>query len=139
MEQEKLTSSQKKKVEELHWEMQNWKSNFQFMDNEIMFIIHLLDPYAFQPNTPNLFERLQNYKTNIERITAVKEEVRKNISIHENTMSGMLGCSDTDYDLEYYRKHDKLKAEVVDCLGNFKNLKFEIFNYAGLILKKRKP
>ena len=139
MEQEKLVKSQEKKVEELHWEIQQWKSNFQFMDDEMTFIISLLDSYAFQPNTPNLFERLQNYKTSIERITTVKKEVRNYISTHENNLGGMLECKDTSCDLGYYRKHDKLKAEVADCLERFKNLKFEIFNYAGSILKKRKP
>ena len=138
MEQEKLVKSQEKKVEELHWEIQQWKSNFQFMDDEMTFIISLLDSYAFQPNTPNLFERLQNYKTSIERITTVKKEVRNYISTHENNLGGMLECTDTSCDLGYYRKHDKLKAEVTDCLERFKNLKFEIFNYAGSILKKRK-
>lgn len=130
---------QEKKVEELHWEIQQWKSHFQFLDDELLFIKRLLDGYVFQPNTPNLFERLQDYKTRIKQIETTKKSVRERISQHENTLGGMLECTDTACDLTYYRKHDKLQIKIDSCLSQFQELKSEIFNYAGGILKKRKP
>ena len=51
----------------------------------------------------------------------------------------MLECKDERCDLGFYNKHNALKAEVVSCMEDFQNLKAEIFNYAGGILKKRKP
>jgi hypothetical protein len=41
--------------------------------------------------------------------------------------------------LGYYQKHEAIKAYVVAFLENFQGLKSEIFNYAGGILKKKKP
>ena len=58
MEKEKTSTGQEKKVQELHWEIQQWKLHFQFMEDELTFIARLLTSYAFQPNTPNLFEHL---------------------------------------------------------------------------------
>jgi chromosome segregation ATPase len=139
MKKEQPTIGQEKKVEELHWEIQKWKSHFQFLDDELTFIERLLGSYVFQPNTPNLFERLQEYKIQIQKIETTKKEVRDDISTHENTLGGMLECMDSTCDLAYYRKHDKLKKEVDTCFTEFQELKSKIFNYAGGILKKRKP
>ena len=139
MERKMLASSQEKKVEELHWEIQQWKSNFQFIEDEITFILKLLDSYAFQPNTPNLFERLQDYKSLIKKTISNKEKTRNHIAKHENSLGGMLECTDSACDLAYYTNHNKLETEVENFWKDFKNLKSEIFNYAGGILKKRKP
>ena len=139
MEKIQTNTGQEKKVEELHWEIQRWKSHFQFMDDELIFIARLLDSYIFEPNTPNLFERLQNYKMRIKKVEKIKKKVRDYISQHENTLGGMLECTDSACDLGYYRKHDKLQAKVDRCFADFQELKSEIFNYAGGVLKRRKP
>ena len=139
MEKEQPKIGQEKKVEELHWEIQQWKSHFQFLDDELTFIERLLGSYAFQPNTPNLFERLQEYKIKIQKLETTKKKVRDYISAHENTLGGMLECMDSACDLAFYRKHDKLQLKVDDCFTEFQELKSKIFNYAGGILKKRKP
>lgn len=130
---------QEKKVEELHWEIQQWKSHFQFLDDELLFITRLMDRYVFQPNTPNLFERLQGYKTRVKQIETTKKDVRERILQHENTLGGMLECTDSACDLTYYNKHEKLQFKIDGCVSQFQELKAEIFNYAGGILKKRKP
>lgn len=139
MEKEQLIIAQEKKVEELHWEIQQWKSNFQFMDDELLFITRLLDGYIFEPNTPNIFERLENFKTRIKNARNHKKEARERISKHENSLGGMIECTDSACDLGYYSKHETLQSEVDKCLEDFQVLKTEIFNYAGGILKKRKP
>lgn len=139
MEKEGIPKNQEKKVEELHWEIQEWKSQLQFMDDELVFIDRLLDSYVFQPDTPNLFERLQNYKTRLQKVKAHKREVRGHISKHENTLGGMLECTDSACDHVYYHKHDELQTQVGRTIAGFHELKSQIFDYAGGILKKRKP
>lgn len=133
------TKTQSKKVEELHYELQGWKSNLHFIDDEIIFIDRLLNSYVFQPNTPNLFERLQDFQHRLKKTKDTKTKLKTRIAKNENNLGGMVECTDESCDLEYYQKHDKLKAEVVDSISKFRELKSEIFNYAGGILKKRKP
>ncbi len=132
------TKEQSKKVEELHSELQGWKSNLNFFEDEIIFIDHLLNSYVFQPNTQNLFERLQDYQYRIKKSTSSKIQLLKSITEHEKKIGGMIESTDEYCDLQYYRKHDALKAKVVAYISNFRELKSEIFNYAGGILKKRK-
>lgn len=130
---------QTKKVEDLYWDTKHWKSMLKFMEDEIIFMERLLSSYIFEPNTPNLFERLQDYQKRLVIAKTEKGQVRINISKHENDLAGMMECTDSSCDSAYYQKHDRLKAEVVSCTEHFQILKSEIFNYAGGILKKRKP
>lgn len=132
-------SEQAKKVEELIWDARNWKSKLRFVQDEILFIEHLLNSYVFEPNTPNLFERLQDYQQRLKKAKNRKIVVVQQISGHESNIGGMLECKDEACDLGFYQKHSTLKAEAVSCIEDFHNLKSEIFNYAGGILKKRKP
>lgn len=132
------TKNQVKKIEELHYELLVWKSNLLFIEDEIIFINHLLNSYVFQPNTRNLFERLQDYLQRIVKTINTKKDLKTRISKYENKLGGMMECTDESCDLKYYQKHNILKAEVIDFMERFKELKSEIFNYAGGILKKRK-
>lgn len=129
---------QTRKMEELHGDTQRLKSSLQFMTDELLFLDRLLNSDVFEPNTPNLFERLQDYKARLVKAKRLKTEVHKLITIHENGLNGILECKDATGDLTYYREHEKVKSSVVSCNADFQNLKTEIFNYAGGILKKRK-
>ncbi len=133
------TKKQGKKTEELHFELQGWKSSLHFIEDEIIFIDHLLNSYVFQPNTQNLFERLEDYNYRLKQLKHSKTNFQKSIAQHENQLSGMMDCTDAYCDLQYYQKHNTIKAQVRNFSTNFSTLKSEIFNYASAILKKRKP
>ncbi len=132
-------ADQTKKIEELHADFQQWKSHLYLMQDELTFIDHLLNSYIFEPNTPNLFERLQDYQTRLKKMSVNRQEICQMIAKHEKELGGMIQCTDTACDNAYYQKHEITKAESVSCLENFQNLKSEIFQYAGGILKRRKP
>lgn len=134
-----VEAEQAKKVDELHWDARHWKSMLRFMQDEITFIERLLNSYIFEPNTPNLFERLQDFQWRLKKAKNKKSGVIAQISKHEKNLGGMLECTDEACDLGFYQKHNVLKAEVVSCVEDFQTLKAEIFNYASGILKKRKP
>ncbi len=132
-------ASQAKKIEILHTDFQQWKSHLYLMQDELTFIDHLLNSYIFEPNTPNLFERLQDYQTRLKKAQINRQEVCEIIAQHEKDLGGMIQCTDVTCDNTYYQKHEKTKAEAVSCLENFQNLKSEIFEYAGGVLRRRKP
>lgn len=127
------------KVEELYRDTKRWKSCFQFNSDEMLFIERLLNSYVFEPNTPNLFERLRDFQERLKKTIAAKKDVTDRIRKHEANLGGMLECTDSSCDLEYYNKHQQLKAEVNGFQEDFRQLKSEIFNYAGGILKTKKP
>jgi hypothetical protein len=135
MEKEHIRTSQKnKRVKELHWKTQQWKTHFQIMDDELILAERLLDNQIFRPKTRNIFERIQEYKIRIKKIKNTKKALLSDISIHENNLGGMLDCTDNECKLIFYRNHDKLRTKVDSCIENFQKLKLEIFNYTDGIL-----
>ncbi len=132
-------TEQVRKIDELLRDTRYWKSTLELVRDEILFIDRLLNSYAFEPDTPDLFERLQNYKGRLKIVRNKRTDVIRQISEHENNLGGMMECKNETCDLVFYDKHNILKAEVVAYAEGFQNLKGEIFNYAGGILKKRKP
>lgn len=125
------------KLEDLHWDTQEWKSTLQFNEGEVQFLERLLESHVFEANTPNLFERLQEYKEKLKQIRAKNDMLQLQISNHENNLGGILECTDTVCDLQYYQTHNLLNVEVNLFVETFQELKSEIFNYAGGMLKKR--
>ena len=123
----------------MHWKIQQWKLRFQLMDEEIVFIKRLLDSNAFRSNIPNLFERLQDYKTRLQDIENRNEVVRTQISLHENNLGTELDIADSAISADDIKKNDHLQLEVDECQGDYQNLKSEIFNYTGSILIMNKP
>ncbi len=131
--------NQSKKVEELYYDCKYWISTFNFFEEEIIFIKKLLASYVFEPNTPNLFERLQDFKKRIASVNIEWKSSKESILQHENNLGGMLECKDETCDLTFYNAHNILKKQVLENFDSFKILKSEIFNYAGGILKNNKP
>jgi hypothetical protein len=129
---------QSKKLDQLHLELKQWQSKLSFIQDEMIFIDRLLNSYVFQPNTPNLFERIQDYLYRLRKAKQKRAKLATRIGQHENDLGGMLECTEDKGDLTYYQKHDTLKAEIISYMQTFQELKSEIFNYAGGILKKRK-
>lgn len=129
---------QAKKVADLHWDCRHWKSTIRFVKDEITFLDHLLNSYVFEPNTPKMFESIQDFLRRLKKAKEKKDAVVNRIAHHENDLGGMLECIDDACDIGFYKKHNVLKAEVVGCADDFRNLKTEIFKYAGAILKSRK-
>jgi len=126
-------------LQKLHLDTQKWKSSFFLMNDELLFIEQLLHSYVFEPNTPNLFERLQDYLERLKHIKGDKTNMQKLLIHHENNLGGSIECKNSKWDEDVYMEHEKLKANVANCLQKFQILKSEIFNYAGGILKKRRP
>ena len=138
MEKNTTRPNQEKKLENLHCESLQWKSYFHFMDDELLFINRLLNSYVYEPNTPNLFERLMEYKSRITAIEGQIAKVKTQLTLHENELGGVLECLGKSTDKVYKTEHETIKAEALACIEAFQELKMEIFNYAGSILRKNK-
>lgn len=138
MKKQHTKTAQDKKVAGLYKECKQWKSTLSFLEDDSVFIKHLLHSYVFEPNTPNLFERLSEYQNRIKKADETIALVTKKLADHEPLLGGMLDCEDDACDLEFYQKHHRINVAVVQCTNEFHQLKSAVFNYAGGILKQRK-
>lgn len=132
-----IISDRTQKMEKLHWHIQHWKSDFQFMENEIAFIERLLNSHIFESNRPNLFERLQDFISRLDKLKALKFRLRQLISKYENRSGTVIGAKDEALVHSFSHRHDDLEMEVLECTDDFKKLKEEIFNFVGGTFKKR--
>ncbi len=125
-------------LHQMHWDCQQWKSTLHFIDDGIIFMEGLLNTYTFLPNTPSLFEKIQDYNTQMKNLKKIKAEVRSSLSKHENISGGLMEVYDCKCDGQLFQKHDILKAQVADCVERFHTLRSEIYCYAANILKNRR-
>ncbi len=127
-----------KESKEIHLDILEWKSRLQFIDVEVYFINQLLHSYIFESTTPNLFERLQEFK---QQITKVEEEILKinqSIRKHESELGGTLERDTISEDHSYYQEHELMKITFANFYKNFRKLKLDVFSYTGSILKGKK-
>ena len=127
-----------KKLEEQYRDSQKWISQLHFTGDELSFIEKLLNSYVFEPTTPNLFERLQDFLKRLEKSKAQLNELYESICAHERELGGLMECSSREGDKAIEVRHIEMARKVEEYLGKFNMLKSEIFNYAGGILKRRK-
>ncbi|GAA4272860.1 hypothetical protein U6A24_06225 [Aquimarina gracilis] len=127
-----------KELKEIHLDALEWKSSLQFINRELKFINQLLNSYVFEPNTPNLFERLQEYKAQIQKVEEEIESLHQSIRKHESELGGMLECDTISCDHEYYMEHELLKTSYNTLYKKFRELKSNVFGYAGGILKTKR-
>ena len=138
MEKHKTITSDPIHIEELHRETQKLISSLHFTQDELKFIEKLLQSYVFEPNTPNLFERLQDYLRRLELAKENLAELNHLIIAYEAELSGLLQSHGTDEKGESVRRYNQLRNLHDELQEKFRMLKSEIFNYAGGILKKRR-
>lgn len=127
------------KIEALHVELQRWKSHLQFIEDEMHFIQKLLNSYVFEPRTPNLFERLEQFKQEFTESRREKERIKKLMLGHERHLGGIFECTSEVCDDSYYKKHEGLRNGILKYLDEYLKLKAKVYNYAGSVLKRRKP
>ncbi|MCG8492838.1 MAG: hypothetical protein MI743_14560 [Sneathiellales bacterium] len=128
-----------KKIEVLNSQLQRWKSHLQFIEDEMTFIEKLLNSYVFEPRTPNLFEKLVTYRQELLKSKKVKERLKKAVLRQINQLGGIIECTPEMCDKGFFLKHHRLQDKILQYFDDYLKLKTEVYNYAGSVLKRRKP
>lgn len=138
MENNHTTLSRPRKIEKLHWHIQHWKSDLQFLEDEIIFVEQLLNSNIFESNKSGMSDKLEDFLKRLATFNDRKTKVRLLISKHENQLGTVMESTNDNVITDFHHRHDDLELEVLDCTDNFKSLKAEIFNFVSGILKNRK-
>lgn len=124
-------------LEALHRESRKWISQLDFTADEITFFDHLLDSYVFEPDTPGLFETLQQHQKGLVKSESICKALKRAVVEHEKQLSGLAEISSDTLDAAYEKKHQNLRVDMERCMANFQQLKAGVFDYGQKILKKR--
>jgi hypothetical protein len=126
-------NTQEELLKAFHHDAQWWKSAIAYLENEIHFINRLLNSNAFKENTPNLFERLQQFKHELATKTRETHNLKKEIEQYDDTLKGILECDDISCDTYYLENHKDLKERFETLYENFNDYKTKVFEYTGSI------
>ena len=127
-----------KQLADQYRDSQKWISQLHFTGDEMSFIEKLLNSDVFEPSTPNLFERLQDFLKRLENSTIRFNKLYEAICAHERELGGLMECAAGEADHTMVARHIDMAREIEEYQGKFNMLKSEIFNYTGGILKRRK-
>ena len=121
----------------LHEETKQWISQLEFSEDEIAFFSNLLQSYVFEPDTPTLFENLQEHQKGLALAGEKCKAMKKQLLEHENQLDGLLQLANHTLDDAYRDKHRYLREDMLECTAAFQKLKADMFRYGKTILKKR--
>lgn len=134
---EKETVPKSTGLEVLHEETKQWISQLKFSEDEIAFFSNLLQSYVFEPDTPRLFECLQEHQKGLAMAEEKCKAMKKQLLEHENQLDGLLQLANHTLDAAYQDKHRYLREDMLECTSAFQKLKAELFRYGKTVLKKR--
>lgn len=121
-----------------HNDVKVWKSAIGLATDELRFIESLTHSYIFEPSTPNLFERLELFKSEIFKTKKQLETIKTLLKNHDLELSGMMESDTASCDTVFNEKHLHIKETYYQFIENYNKMKSEIFNYCGGILKSNK-
>jgi len=73
----------KKTRERYLFEIAQWEDSLMFISEEIKFLRKLLSTEIFEPNIPNLYERLQQYSKKLQDLKIEQILLEKKIEKHK--------------------------------------------------------
>lgn len=120
-------------VQKLLNEANQWYLELDIIASEIPFIKQILKSYPFQSQNPNLFERLQLFVQRLESLEDLRIFTLDNIDSHKNQLVE-LKKNAKDFDHFFKINHEIIEEEFTRFMQDYKNLKWEIFDYANAIL-----
>ncbi|MCJ7758049.1 MAG: hypothetical protein MUP24_07845 [Gillisia sp.] len=126
----------KKTREKYLSEISKWENSLMMVTEEIKFLGKLLSAGIFEPNIPNLYERLQQYSKKLQDLKNEEILLEKEIEKHKTDFAKELEENEEQKDPLIKGTHIQLKKNITEFLKNNSGLKLEIFNFTGNILKK---
>ena len=134
-----MLDSAKKGISKKTWgkylsEISKWENSLMIVSEEIKFLGKPLNTGIFEPNIPNLYERLQQYSKKLQDLKNEEILLGKEIEKHKIDFAKELEKEQMDSSIK--RTQLQLRKDIKAFLKINSGLKLEIFNFTGNILKK---
>src|SRR5690606_19838191 len=129
-------SANEKNVDDLMAETSQWDKAFREYSEEITFFKTLLTSDVFENQMPNLYEKLQEFFTQITEMKREKIELQEAIHNHKNDLNGMMECEDISCESFYHSQHQNLMKRIEKHLSQFRDLQLNLIRFATPLLKK---
>jgi len=117
-------------------DISKWENSFMFVTEEMQFLDKILSTDIFESNIPNLYERLQQFLKNLQDIKKEEKDLKIEVEKHKAKLSDQLELNEAQKFSAIKESHAQLKKKNKVFRKKYLDLKLEIFNFTGNILKK---
>lgn len=126
-----------KDVEELHHDTLTWKSEINFIIDEMHFLEHLLGSKFIDLIHSGLYKRIESL---VNKITDEKNSGKVLIRLildQERILSNLIKNESDTSNKNFLEKHHKFEVEMVDYVKKYKRIKKQIFEIVEKVMRDK--
>ena len=126
-----------KDVEELHHDTLTWKSEINFIIDEMHFLEHLLGSKFIDLIHSGLYKKIELL---VNKITDEKNSGKVLIRLildQERILSNLIKNESDTSNANFLEKHHKFEVEMVDYVKKYKRIKKQIFDIVEKVMKDK--
>ena len=128
----------KKKLFKFRRKILEWINELEFIQDERIFLEHLLGSHFLDLSTPKLYEPTKKLIKELKKIENRGNELLVTIKIHKKRIATWIESVQFTEKLKFKNEHNKIKKEFKNYVINFKKVKKNIFDMIKEIMKKDK-
>lgn len=128
--------NEKKSIEELKYNMLQYRIRLEEIILENNFYKNLLVASIYKSNTINLFENLEQFKRNLNKIETAVSELVPEINSHSHSITNKTECDDLFCDNFFIKTHDDLEEKIYQFFLKSRAFKRQMLQYLESVLKK---
>lgn len=125
-----------KSAEELQYDAQNWKKQLEVLNYEFIFLNGLIRANIYEPDSRNLFERLESFKRNLKSQDKKRLKLLDEVDHHLNQLDKKIECDDLSCDNFFITAHQKMAKKIMTFLEEFNREKIHLFEYIISVIIK---
>jgi hypothetical protein len=128
----------KKKLFKSRRELLQWINELKFIQDERIFLEHLLGSHFLALSKPKLYEGTRELIKKLKKVEYRGNELLVTIKIHKKHIATLIEDIGFTEKLNIKNEHNNIKKEFENYVLNFKEIKRNIFDMIKEIMKKDK-
>lgn len=122
----------------LHEGSVSWINELEFMNDEQLFLEHLLSTHFLDLSTEKLYETTRKLIRKLKEVEQMGVELTKEIQIHNKKIAAVLEGDKKVSDKDLMNDHDKIQKDFESYVLKFKYVKKKIFGIIKEIMINHK-
>ncbi|HAB28910.1 MAG: hypothetical protein CMP05_10515 [Xanthomarina sp.] len=127
--------NREKSIEELQYTMLNHIESLQVVKEDLQFLQFLTQAQIFNPNTMDLFERLEHFKKELDKRIHKSGKLIIDANFHANQIANKIECDELACDNYFINAHNELEQYIHQFSNQTSKFKQELFQYFKSVIK----
>ena len=125
-----------KSIEELQYNMLLSKVRLDELKTDFQFYTHLIEASIYKPDVINLFEKLQDIKSNIDLVKKEATDLANEVHSQINLIEKKIECEDVACDTFFISNYELLQRKLHEFFTKIYSDKQHMFEYLRSVIMK---